>query len=277
MKASSHSAPAASASRTLPRRLGRNLTAYAGDTIDIATVLGETEEMARQLGWGIERIPVSDSLDLLVLRRALGEPRVRVYFSAGIHGDEPAGPLAIRQLVRDDIWPANAEYVVLPCLNPTGFARNRRENIDGHDLNRDYRHHRTPEVRAHVAWLKRQPAFHLSLLLHEDWEAHGFYVYELNPRRLPSLAGSMIQAVAPICPIDCSPMIDGRAACDGIIRPMYNPEARPDWPEAFYLVEHLTGLNYTLEAPSDFLLPTRTSALVTAVNAALRDYFAQAG
>ena len=44
---------------------------------------------------------------------------------------------------------------------------------------------------------------------------------------------------------------------------------REEWPEAIHLIHHKTRLNYTLEAPSDYPLPTRVNALVRAVQAAI--------
>ena len=146
---------------------------------------------------------------------------------------------------------------------------NTRTSAAGVDLNRDYKHLRTPEIRAHVAWLEKLPAFDLCLCLHEDWEAQGFYVYEVNPDRRSSLAESMVAAVRPFCPIDHSTIIDGRDAVDGIIRPNIDPALRPEWAEAFYLIMHKTRLGYTLEAPSDFPLAVRVAALVTATKAAV--------
>src|SRR5204862_2637245 len=123
---------------------------------------------------------------LLSLRRFVDKARnpereSRIYMSTGIHGDEPAGPLALRQLLQQNQWPAEACLWLCPCLNPTGFPLNRRENAEGEDLNRDYRHLVTDEIRAHVAWLKRQPKFDVTPCLHEDWESTGFYLYALNP------------------------------------------------------------------------------------------------
>jgi hypothetical protein len=106
-------------------------------------------------------------------------------------------------------------------------------------------------------------------VLHEDWEAHGFYIYELNPDNQPSLAPTMLEAVKECCPIDLSEMIEGRPAAGGLIRPDIDPRSRPQWPESFYLLQHKTRHSYTLEAPSDFPLSVRTTALVVAVNAAL--------
>ena len=200
-----------------------------------------------------------------------GKPAVRIYISAGIHGDEPAGPLAVRQLLRENIWPSRAEIQLLPCLNPTGFPHNRRENMRGHDLNRDYRHFETAEVRAHVAWLESQPSFDLAFCLHEDWEAHGFYLYELNPDGRPSCAREMINSVSAVCPVDLSPLIEGRAASGGLINPNLDPNSRPQWPEAFWLLQNKTRQSYTLEAPSDFPLSVRVAALVAATRAALAE------
>lgn len=109
----------------------------------------------------------------------------------------------------------------------------------------------------------------LALCLHEDWEANGFYLYELNPDARPTLARLMIEAVAPVCPIDLAEVIEGRPAHGGIIQPSHDPNSRPQWPEAFWLLQHKTRLSYTLEAPSDFTLKTRVDALVAAVRAAL--------
>jgi predicted deacylase len=195
-----------------------------------------------------------------------------VYLSAGIHGDEPAGPLAVRRLVEEDRWPEDCALYLCPCLNPTGCEKGTRESVEGVDLNRDYRHVRTGEVRAHLDWLERQPGFDLALCLHEDWEAAGFYLYELNPDGRPSLAEAMVAGAAEACPVDPSPVIEGRAASGGIIRPSMDPASRPEWPEAFYLIQLKTRLSYTLVAPSDFPLENRVAALVAAARAGVEHF-----
>lgn len=254
------------------QRLGQNHGGYHGETIEIRTVLREVEAAARQAGWSAEVFHASGGFNWLALRRipsCVPRPALRLYLSTGIHGDEPAGPLAALQLLRENRWPADCDITLLPCLNPCGFQHNRRENGQGIDLNRDYRHFESAEIRAHVAWLEQQPLFNLSLCLHEDWESHGFYVYELNPENQPSLAEPIVAGVASVCPIDLSAIIEGREAKGGIIRPNLDPRSRPQWPEAFWLLTHKTRLSYTLEAPSDFPLVTRVNALVAGVNAAL--------
>jgi murein peptide amidase A len=250
-------------------RSGKNIDGYHGETIDIDGVLHDLGQVARDSGWQTDLLRAGSDWSLPALRRVPTAMEHRFYLSAGIHGDEPAGPLAMLQLIRDGLWPAQAGVWLCPCLNPRGFAQNRRENPAGLDLNRDYRSPQSDEIRAHVDWLRRQPLFDLTLCLHEDWEAKGFYVYELNPDQRPSHASAIIQAVAPHCPIDDSPLIENRAAKDGVIRPDLNPTDRPQWPEAFYLITHQTRQSYTLEAPSDFPLRTRVAALVAAARTAI--------
>jgi murein peptide amidase A len=254
------------------QRLGRNHGQYRGETIDIEAVLRDCLAAAHRHGWRIHPLEAAPGVTLHTLHRPVTDQAPfsapRIYLSTGIHGDEPAGPLAVRQLLAENAFPPGVELWVCPCLNPSGFPRNTRENAQGKDLNRDYLHLESAEVRAHIAWLQRQPDFHLALCLHEDWESHGFYLYELNPDNLPSLAEPMIEAVSRVCPVDLSPEIEGRPAHGGIVRPSSDPRSRPQWPEAFWLLTHKTRLSYTLEAPSDWPLPVRVEALVTAVKAA---------
>jgi hypothetical protein len=254
-------------------KLGINHDSYGGQMINIRAVLREIEAAAKLHGWASEIFHELGDFKLTAFHRkptsASRLPAPRIYISAGIHGDEPAGPIAALRLLRENRWPDNAEIFLLPCLNPVGFTLNRRENAAGIDLNRDYRNSRTAEALAHIAWLQLQPKFDLYLCLHEDWESHGFYLYEQNPDKRPSLANAIISAVQKICPVDESEIIEDRPASGGIIRPDILPHERPDWPEAFYLVSHKSRQGYTLEAPSDFTLSVRVNALVTAVNAAL--------
>ncbi len=263
------------------RRLGKNINGYVGETIDLLSVLRDCIAAAQAHGWTVAEIPVNERLSLPAFTRpgsmaggaelAAAHRNPRVYVSAGIHGDEPAGPLAMRQLLQDDNWPAGFGLWLCPCLNPTGFLLNRRENAQGLDLNRQYLGPQAAETVAHIGWLEQQPSFDLCLCLHEDWEAHGFYVYELNPENRPSVAEAMVSAVAAVCPTDPSELIEGRPAHNGIIRPTVDPLERPQWPEAFYLLRHKTRLSYTLEAPSDFPLASRVAALVVGVKTALNE------
>lgn len=221
-------------------------------------------------GFRIERYSEIVGCPLIALTKRTAGRRPRYYFSSGIHGDEPAPPLALLEMLESGVFDDRATWLLCPMLNPSGFINGTRENADGVDLNRDYKDIRSAETRAHIAWLQRQPNFDLSIFLHEDWEATGFYLYELNPDQRPSLAPRMITAASRICPIDPAAIIDGREVAEpGIIRPISDPLLRESWPEAVYLRAHHTALTYTLESPSALPLAQRIACLRAAVESVL--------
>lgn len=212
----------------------------------------------------IDRVP-----QLALTRRTAG-PRPRIYLSAGIHGDEPAPPLALLDLLESGFFDGRATWFICPLLNPAGFLACSRCNRDGLDLNRDYRHQLSDEIRAHIRWLNAQPNFDLALCLHEDWESQGFYLYEITSHPHPILARDIVRAVEPACLIEPATNIDGRAVTEpGIIHPTSDPQLRDQWPESIYLHAHHTPLGYTLETPSSRPLEQRIAAHRLAVAAAV--------
>ncbi|MFO1499308.1 MAG: M14 family metallocarboxypeptidase [Verrucomicrobiota bacterium] len=251
------------------QRLGRNQGRYLGETIQIQAVLQEIQLLALKHGWQRDCFLQEEDVCLTAYHLPRAEPAKRIYLSAGIHGDEPAGPMAVLELLRSNRWPPAIDVWICPCLNPSGFPLNTRESATGFDLNRQYLEPQAREIRAHIAWLEQQPRFDITLCLHEDWEASGFYVYELNLSEGPSFAEAIVERVAAVCPIDLSSQIEGREAHGGIIRPTPDPASRPQWPEAFYLIHHKTRVSCTLEAPSDYPLSTRAAALVAGVDAVM--------
>jgi len=111
----------------------------------------------------------------IAARGGSGAPAVIV--TAGVHGDEPAGPWALLSLARDGLLDRDFAYRLWPCTNPTGYALGTRENAEGIDINRSYgRDGTSPEARAMIR--ARDRSFALNLDLHEDFEAEGFYCYE---------------------------------------------------------------------------------------------------
>ena len=228
------------------------------------------EGAGRDAGFRVERFGEVAGHTLLALTKRTPGPRPRIYLSAGIHGDEPAPPLALLEMLEAGLFDSRAGWFICPLLNPLGFTRGTRENAENLDLNRDYKHLRSAEIQAHQRWLQRQPNFDLTLCVHEDWESTGFYLYELNPHQRGSLAEEIIAAVERVCPIETATVIDGReAAARGIIRPVSDPLLRDNWPEAIYLRAHHTTLSYTLESPSALPLPQRIAAHRAAVETAI--------
>lgn len=231
---------------------------------------------ARARGFRTEPFAEIGGVTLAGYTKRTAGARPRVYLSSGIHGDEPAAPLALLSLLETGFFDDRATWFLCPLLNPTGFVRRTRENADNIDLNRDYLDLRTREVAGHVHWLRRQPSFDTVFCLHEDWETQGFYLYELNTSPLPSLADTIITAARLHMPIENAAIIDGRESiAPGIIRPVSDPLLRETWPEAIYLSAKHCRLNYTLETPSVRPGDQRIATLVTAVQAGLTRFFTE--
>lgn len=248
--------------------------------LDPLALIARFEAAARGAGFRVEpfgEIAVADRdespaarYSLLALTKRAPGPRPRIYLSAGIHGDEPAPPLALLEMLEAGVFDSRATWFICPMLNPLGFIAGTRENAGGVDLNRDYRHLVSREIRAHVLWLQRQPNFDVAFAIHEDWESKGFYLYELNSGRGPSFAEAMISAASRVCPIETASVIDGREiAAPGIIRPVSDPLRRELWPETIYLRAHHTMLTYTLESPSALPLAQRIATLRAAIEVAI--------
>ncbi len=202
-------------------------------------------------------------------------PGPHVYLSAGIHGDEPACPLALLHLLRDGFFHGDANWSVCPALNPTGLAAGTRGNADGEDLNRDYWLRRIPEVQAHAKWLESFPSPDLFISLHEDWETGGFYFYEINlgPDR-PDRAAAILAAVSDVLPIEPSLWVDGHEVRDaGWIYHEAEADLPRAWPEAIFLAKHGCPLSFTFETPSSAApLANRVAALAAAVRAAWKSH-----
>jgi predicted deacylase len=191
------------------------------------------------------------------------------YLSAGMHGDEPAGPLAALELLRQGAFD-HGPWLLCPALNPTGLAAGTRDNAEGIDLNRDYWNRRTPEVRAHAGWLESLPCPRIFLSLHEDWETSGFYFYEINlDEDRPERAEAIFRAVEPWFTVEPAAMIDGHdIRGPGWIYHAAEADLPENWPEAIFLAKRGCPVSFTFETPSAMRLEDRVAAQVAAVKAA---------
>lgn len=203
------------------------------------------------------------------------------YLSAGIHGDEPAGCLAILDLLREGFFteePAAAlPWRLCPALNPTGLARRRRPGDCGRDFNRDYRARVSTEVAAHARWLGESPTPRLFLSLHEDWEATGCYFYEIALDRSRDRAAAraraeaILAAMAVHLPVEPAALIDDhRVLAPGWIDHAPEPDEPEGWPEAIFLARLGCPLSFTFETPSRAPLAWRVAAHRAAVRTTLR-------
>ncbi|WP_269522260.1 M14 family metallopeptidase [Coraliomargarita parva] len=233
-------------------------------------LLRQLESAAKAAGFQVETYGRIGSWPLQAYTREGDATGRQVYLSAGIHGDEPAGPLALLDLLEAKQLPNQHHYAICPLMNPAGYEADTRENHEGIDLNRDYRDFRSEEIRSHCRWATtRLDSLDTCLHLHEDWESKGFYLYELNFGKQPGYANTILQSTLAYLPTETAAEIDGRAAANGLICPERLPQLEEGHPEAIYFQQKFGGLNYTLETPSSFPLELRIAALKAAVLAVL--------
>ena len=256
---------------------------YMGPGLDVDDYLHELVTIVDQLSsWKLEWIPdAKHPRAIPMLTRGNPASGGGIYISAGIHGDEPAGPLSILPFLTHSASIPDIPLVVFPIINPSGFRLGTRENDRQSDMNREFRNPVSDEIRAIMEIITPAKIGPLksAIFLHEDWEARGFYLYEL--RKVPGCDGHGRNLLNHLSedpkyswvPIDQSPEIDGREARDGLIETILEDHLdRPDWPEAFYFNSALTDITYTLESPSDLDLQSRVSILSRALEFLLSQY-----
>lgn len=180
-----------------------------------------------------------------------------LYVSAGIHGDEPAGVEGLFQWAAEFL-PAMGGWnlQIFPCLNPWGLERNIRCDEEGCDLNRSFNKRKIPQITAHLAAIKGRH-YDLAIMLHEDYDARGFYLYEIAGRR-PAWGEILRDALSAQMSPDPRRSIDGRPANHGVIRRRITPGLLKELkghPEALRLHFHHAKKTFTFETPSeDFLV-----------------------
>lgn len=212
--------------------------------------------------------------DHLVLwtREAQSASRPMVYLSAGIHGDEPSGPLALLDFLESvPRLPEHYDWVIAPILNPSGLRAGIRENADGIDLNRDFLRLQTEEVRALVGWwTRRRPSSVVHFSLHEDWEAEGFYLYEINTSSRAPCGQGVLKGIADRFALQEKGPVDGHElTAPGLILHEAEPHEEEGWPEAIWLVKQYPALSLTFEAPGTQSLEDRRAVLSAALTAAV--------
>ncbi|MBQ9244633.1 murein peptide amidase A [bacterium] len=54
------------------------------------------------------------------------------------HGEEPQGEYLIKEYLKTNPTDIKNKLLIIPCLNPDGKAKNKRQNANGIDLNRNF-------------------------------------------------------------------------------------------------------------------------------------------
>lgn len=212
--------------------------------------------LARRLPWLQFRIYAEESgYPLMLLESRIQNPGApSFYVSAGIHGDEPASVEGLIRWAGDDLAKlAGWNLQIFPCLNPWGLERNIRFDSEGRDLNRCYNKRSVPQISAQLSAM-RGWKFDLALMLHEDYDARGFYLYEIAGVR-PYWGEEICNGLSEFGSPDPRHAIDGHRAKQGVIRRRVHPQLLKGHPEAFRLHFHHAKRTFTFESPSeDFLV-----------------------
>ncbi|NDV61850.1 M14 family metallocarboxypeptidase [Puniceicoccales bacterium CK1056] len=231
------------------------------------------EVAAKRAGFSVLSYGKVGDFSLPVLKRDVSDTAPSVYISAGVHGNEPAGPMAVLDMLRRKAFPEYANLTVFPLINPEGLLAGTRENAAGIDLNRDYGlSPRSVETKAQLEWIG-QRSFDFVICLHEDDDGQGFYIYaHVDADTELDYEGIALKAAEPWTGIDQRELIDDMPAENGRMRP---PEEvmdafGNDLPEALRLhFHHSSKYTFTTETPSRQPIDKRIRAQCAVVEAVL--------
>ena len=195
---------------------------------------------------------------------------VKIGLFGGVHGDEPAGPMALKAFLRSlmsEPWrAAGYDLCLYPVVNPTGLERGTRENWAGKDLNREFwRSSTQPEVRIIEAELEAR-GFDGIITLHADDTCEGHYGYSHGQMMEDSLLRPALEAAERVLPRDRRSRIDGFSATQGVICECFEgilsppPSQRP------------RPFNLIFETPAAASLDLQVAAHVVAIDAILATY-----
>lgn len=243
--------------------IGAHLRAH-----DYAWLVKRWRVLARREGWRMREFAEADGFPVYVVESPR-RPGPRLYFSAGIHGDEPAATEALLTwCARRARALQKCEVLIFPCLNPWGLQHNSRNDARGRDLNRGYHRRDVPVIAAQKEIL-RERTFDAAVMLHEDFDAHGVYLYEI-PGARPFWGERLLAAAAQQLPREPRSRVEGRRSRRGLIRTRVTPETLPEHPEAFCLRFGHTLRSLTFETPSEFSMTARVRAHGAVLDEVLR-------
>lgn len=217
----------------------------------------------------LETVATADGHTVIAIRSPALQSMAGMYLSAGIHGDEPAGCAGLlawaeanqRQL-------RELPLLIFPCLNPWGLTQNCRTDSRGNDLNRVFHKRRNATVSG-VHRVAAAHDFRAALMLHEDFDGEGAYLYE-HATDVP-FAEPLLGAAERHIPRDPRRRIDGRRAQNGVLRPRITADLVDNFglPEAVWLYQRGCDNSVTFETPSEFALESRVAAHVAVIEKAV--------
>jgi hypothetical protein len=219
---------------------------------DYSFLVKRWNSLARKWGLRGEVFATADDFDLMCFRSSTLKKTGGIYFSAGIHVDEPATPESLYQWAELH-GPVLRELplMIFPCLNPWGLVHNRRTDSQNCDL--------------------RGYTFRLAMCPHEDYDAQGVYLYE-QQKKLTTFGQELLSAAGYYIPLDLLRMIEGRHAKQGWITRRVDRKKFPEAAEAIYVALHHSERTITAETPSEYDLGKRIEAQIAMIQRAIEVY-----
>lgn len=198
------------------------------------------------------------------------DPVVKLAIFAGIHGDEPAGILALvdfLKAIEENTWLfRNYRIHIYPLVNPTGYEDGTRHSRSGKDLNREFwKGSLEPEVALIEKELLEQK-FDGIIALHSDDTSDGLYGFIRGATLAEHLLKPALAAAEAELPVNQASIIDGFHAVNGIIRTAYDGilTAPPG--------THPAPFELILESPHHTPLDAQRRAFVLALTEIVRHY-----
>lgn len=215
--------------------------------------------------------------------------RIPVLISGGVHGNEPAGVYAALEFLRDFAPGLSRHYrfIVLPCVNPSGYEADTLESMSGANLNRCFGcGSAEPEVRIIETWLAEIGVrFRVTFDLHEappSYVGEGFvesdnptgtWLYETVIDGSPRLGRQMIDALPDGTEVCTWPRVyedinDGGVVAypDACRNAIYAQATSLD----SFLNGRWTGHSFTSETPTDWPMQRRIQTHLIYLSTALQ-------
>ena len=238
---------------------------------DYRHLVGRWRRLAESTGVKLSPLCRAGKFRLFYLRTPALKKDGGIYVSAGIHGDEPAATEAlITWAERNSRRLSKIPLLLFPCLNPWGLSNNSRFSEEGLDLNRSFHRDELPLIAA-VKLAAASHNFDCALMMHEDYDGQGLYIYEVE-RRTPFWAEDLLNSARPVIPIEGRTEVDGFRANAGIIRRKINLRRfdRIGYPEAIWLHREHSQRTFTVETPSEFDIGRRVEAHAAVLDEVIR-------
>jgi hypothetical protein len=244
--------------------------------MDTTAFTERLKDAARRAGFTYATYGEIGEVSLPVLTRKHADNAPEIYISTGVHGDEPAGPMAVLEMLRQKTLAPNANFTLFPLINPQGLEAGTRENVAGIDLNRDYGSEPVAyETRSQLEWIG-ECQYDVTLCLHEDYDGEGFYVYAHSLDKAgPDYGDLAIEAARPFTGVDGRTEIDEMPAKNGRMFPPIDvvDRNRKDLPEALRLLfSHGAKVSVTTETPSCQPITNRIQAQSAVVQTVISQF-----